>query len=693
KITENVAEVSASLSHTTIMKTNGEVYAFGVNSSNAFGFTTDAQYVHEHTRVFEDFNVHTVSCGVGHTSFITTANNLYTVGLNYFGQIGDGTTTDRLTPVLVKSNVRDTFADSYITAVIDTDGVLYAVGDNGKGLCGLPYSGSVLFVMDGMRVLTKKTDINHSKQDYGLYIVDETEKPEYEVFTFKPDERTQNIIHRAANNEYANCYDYLTPYEKHMYESLDRAVPDTHDNFDDGDVINVPFISLSNQANAPFSAALAAWYAYCYDHPEAFWLNSYSVSVYFPFYYPHGEDFGFAVKPMFDSAAEVALAEAKINQKIDVIINGDDNDMYEKLRKAYDYVVSLNEPNANTYSDNPLEHSAYSVFCDDELSPLPAAYANAMKIICDKLGIYSVITRGRYEGKLVYWLTVKADDGEFYVLDAYQEAKDGSDCFLKGASFMENREYSIEDTMPNMCYPTLCNHDYVQGNYEMYEYERTPVYSYTYNPTLSNIPNTTAPEGGKSYILACEFNGKLYALRAENISYAGNMAKGMSAVDITSIDSINDSALVWKVIEGEDNLSFELENQGGKLSAYSYLKIKEPGKSGSVFSYDASTGRLIDTKNRCLRLFTAIMDNPVFDSKIRGWSDCDYSRIVFIEYVWQTGDVNMDCSKNTGDAALVLQYYAGLVTLNEDQKVIADVTGDGKVNTGDAIAILKILVS
>ena len=52
-------------------------------------------------------------------------------------------------------------------------------------------------------------------------------------------------------------------------------------------------------------------------------------------------------------------------------------------------------------------------------------------------------------------------------------------------------------------------------------------------------------------------------------------------------------------------------------------------------------------------------------------------------------DVNGDGIVNTGDAVLILKYAAELVTLDTNQLTLADTTGDGTVNTGDAVLILK----
>ncbi|MEG1835340.1 MAG: dockerin type I repeat-containing protein [Oscillospiraceae bacterium] len=53
------------------------------------------------------------------------------------------------------------------------------------------------------------------------------------------------------------------------------------------------------------------------------------------------------------------------------------------------------------------------------------------------------------------------------------------------------------------------------------------------------------------------------------------------------------------------------------------------------------------------------------------------------------GDVSGDGRVSSGDAVLVLRYEAQLIQLSPEQIVAADVTADGRVSSGDAIKILR----
>ena len=53
------------------------------------------------------------------------------------------------------------------------------------------------------------------------------------------------------------------------------------------------------------------------------------------------------------------------------------------------------------------------------------------------------------------------------------------------------------------------------------------------------------------------------------------------------------------------------------------------------------------------------------------------------------GDLNGDGKVNTADAVVVLKSSAGMITLDEKQNLAGDTNHDGKVNTADAVLILK----
>jgi len=57
------------------------------------------------------------------------------------------------------------------------------------------------------------------------------------------------------------------------------------------------------------------------------------------------------------------------------------------------------------------------------------------------------------------------------------------------------------------------------------------------------------------------------------------------------------------------------------------------------------------------------------------------------------GDINADSKINSADALLILRHTVGLTTLSGNLLISADWNGDGKVNSSDALEVLKFAVS
>src|SRR6266542_3440000 len=73
-----------------------------------------------------------VAAGWAHTVAVKTDGTLWAWGSNLYGQLGDGTTTDRYSPVQIGSGFASVAAGWDFTVAVKADGTLWAWGVNGK---------------------------------------------------------------------------------------------------------------------------------------------------------------------------------------------------------------------------------------------------------------------------------------------------------------------------------------------------------------------------------------------------------------------------------------------------------------------------------------------------------------------------------------------------------------------------------
>ena len=81
-------------------------------------------------------NVIAVSTGGTHTVAITTDGGLWAWGRNNRGQLGDGTRTDRYSPLKIMDGVYYVSAGGVRTMALKSDGSLWGWGDNRHGQLG-----------------------------------------------------------------------------------------------------------------------------------------------------------------------------------------------------------------------------------------------------------------------------------------------------------------------------------------------------------------------------------------------------------------------------------------------------------------------------------------------------------------------------------------------------------------------------
>ncbi|MBI0063402.1 MULTISPECIES: RCC1 domain-containing protein [Bifidobacterium] len=144
-------QVSAGSRHSLALGSDGNAYAWGENSKGQIGDGTDNTSprttpvkVKKPAGTPADFTYTQVSGGAYHSLALGSDGNAYAWGHNYSGQIGDGTTTRRTTPVKVKKpagtpadfTYTQVSAGVYYSLALGSDGNAYAWGENDKGQIG-----------------------------------------------------------------------------------------------------------------------------------------------------------------------------------------------------------------------------------------------------------------------------------------------------------------------------------------------------------------------------------------------------------------------------------------------------------------------------------------------------------------------------------------------------------------------------
>ncbi|WP_345800162.1 fibronectin type III domain-containing protein [Microbacterium sp. AZCO] len=132
-----VVDVAAGDYHSLAVTADGRVFAWGANFSGQLGdgTTTDRPTP---VAVAGITDAVAVAAGQGFSLAATADGHVYAWGQNQYGQLGDGTTTDRRSPALVAgvTDAVDVTAALTHALALTADGRLYAWGDNTEGALG-----------------------------------------------------------------------------------------------------------------------------------------------------------------------------------------------------------------------------------------------------------------------------------------------------------------------------------------------------------------------------------------------------------------------------------------------------------------------------------------------------------------------------------------------------------------------------
>lgn len=132
------ASVTAGGFHTCGLTGSGVAYCWGLNDSGQLGDGTQTQRLAP-VPVSGGLSFASLNAGGDHTCGVTTAGAAYCWGANFlYGQLGDGTTTRRTSPVLVTGGQTFTTASAggLHSCAFKSDGAAFCWGDNFHGQLG-----------------------------------------------------------------------------------------------------------------------------------------------------------------------------------------------------------------------------------------------------------------------------------------------------------------------------------------------------------------------------------------------------------------------------------------------------------------------------------------------------------------------------------------------------------------------------
>ncbi len=153
QILSDVVAIAAGEFHSLALKTDGTLWAWGLNDNGQLGDKTTTMHL---TPVQVLTGVAAIAAGERHSLAIKTAGGLWAWGKNANGQIGDGTTYNRTTPVSILAGAGSTAAGFAHSLALKTDGSLRAWGLNTSGQLG---DGTTTESRLPIQVLTGVTDV------------------------------------------------------------------------------------------------------------------------------------------------------------------------------------------------------------------------------------------------------------------------------------------------------------------------------------------------------------------------------------------------------------------------------------------------------------------------------------------------------------------------------------------------------
>ena len=138
--TDNIKEIYCGENHTFILKNDGTLWSCGLNNYGQLGLG-DTTNRTTFTKIITNVNnIKQVCCGANHTFMLKNDGTLWSCGYNYYGQLGLGDTTNRTTFTQITTNtdnIKEIYCGYHHNFILKNDGTLWGCGDNYDGQLGL----------------------------------------------------------------------------------------------------------------------------------------------------------------------------------------------------------------------------------------------------------------------------------------------------------------------------------------------------------------------------------------------------------------------------------------------------------------------------------------------------------------------------------------------------------------------------
>ena len=134
----NIVAIAAGENHSLAVDSSGNLWAWGYNNSGQLGDGTTTNHLEAEQISLSGTMVTQVAGGGFYSLAITSTGTVLAWGANTYGELGDGTTTNRLTPVAVQNltSVASIGAGQYHSIATESNGSVWTWGFNNNGQLG-----------------------------------------------------------------------------------------------------------------------------------------------------------------------------------------------------------------------------------------------------------------------------------------------------------------------------------------------------------------------------------------------------------------------------------------------------------------------------------------------------------------------------------------------------------------------------